>query len=80
MVGIYVEKAQFKTILLAESTSIHFFKKHVTVFSYGNKDLKYLLRNTRWKLTAVLKKLRHIFDFTMIFLCYNYANEFWKVL
>lgn len=74
MVCIYVEKAQFKTILLAEN--IHFFKKHVTIFSYGNKDLKYFLRNTRWKLRAVLKELRHIFDFAMIFLCYNCANEF----
>lgn len=46
------------------------------IFSYGNKDLKYFLRNTRWKLTAVLKELRNIFDFAMIFLCYNCASEF----
>lgn len=61
IVGVYVIKAQFKIILLAEN--IHFFKKHVKIVSYDNKDLKNFIRNTRMKLTAVLKEVGHIFHF-----------------
>lgn len=62
MVGVYEIKAQFKIILLAEN--IHLFL-NIKIFSNGNKDLKNFIRNTRLKLTAVLKEVRHIFHFVI---------------
>lgn len=81
MFGIYVEKDPIQNHSFGcEYTSIKKKEKekekHIIVFSYDTKDLKNFIRNTRWKLTAVLKEVRRdiLFQYVIIFLCYNYIN------
>lgn len=65
MFGIYVEKDPIQNYSFGcEYTPIQKKKeKHIIVFSYATKDLKNFIRNTRWKLTAVLKEVRRVILF-----------------